>query len=135
MTPHTDTMKLASVRLVTNELDRLASFYELLTAVPATRLTPDFAEIRLDGAILAIGTERTIRQFNAGAAIAAANRSAIIELQVADVDAVRSRLGDAAIEHVMPPTNMPWGNRSMLLRDPDGTLVNVFSRAVPARGA
>jgi hypothetical protein len=36
---------------------------------------------------------------------------------------------------VMPPTNMPWGNRSMLLRDPDGTLVNVFSRAVLARGA
>ena len=135
MTPRTDTMKLASVRLVTNELDRLASFYELLTAVAATRLTPDFAEIRLDGAILAIGTERTIQQFNASAASAAANRSAIIELQVADVDAVRSRLGDAPIEHVMPPTNMPWGNRSMLLRDPDGTLVNVFSRAVVASGA
>ena len=129
MTSPTDAMRLASVRLVTNEIDRLASFYELLTGVSATRLTPDFAEIRLDGAIIAIGTERTIRQFNAGAAIAAANRSAIIEFQVADVDAVRARLGDAPIEHVMPPTTMPWGNRSMLLRDPDGTLVNVFSRA------
>lgn len=134
MTTRTDSMKFASVRLVTNELDRLASFYELLTGVSATRLTPDFAEIRLDGAIVAIGTERTIRQFNAGAATAAANCSAIIEFQVADVDAVRSRLGDAPIEQVMPPTTMPWGNRSMLLRDPDGTLVNVFSRPSPAQG-
>ena len=23
---------------------------------------------------------------------------------------------------------MPWGNRSLLLRDPDGNLVNIFSR-------
>lgn len=128
MTDRTDTMTFASVRLVTNEIDRLIPFYERLTAVAANRFSPDFAEIRLQGVVLAIGTERTIRQFNAGAAIAAANRSAILEFQVADVDAVRDRLADAPIEHVMPPTTLPWGNRSMLLRDPDGTLVNVFSR-------
>jgi len=29
---------------------------------------------------------------------------------------------------VMPTTLMPWGNRSLLLRDPDGNLVNIFSR-------
>jgi hypothetical protein len=27
---------------------------------------------------------------------------------------------------------MPWGNRSLLLRDPDGNLVNLFSPATPA---
>jgi len=31
----------------------------------------------------------------------------------------------------MPPTTQPWGNRSMVFRDPGGNLVNVFSR--PAR--
>jgi catechol 2,3-dioxygenase-like lactoylglutathione lyase family enzyme len=126
--PGKTTIKLASVRLVTNELDRLAAFYTMITGVPATRLTPEFAEIRLEGAIIAIGTERTIKQFNAGAAIAAANRSAIVEFQVDDTDGVRDRLGDAPIDYVMQPTDMPWGNRSMLLRDPDGTLVNIFSK-------
>jgi uncharacterized glyoxalase superfamily protein PhnB len=29
---------------------------------------------------------------------------------------------------VMPPTTQPWGNRSMMFRDPAGHLVNVFSR-------
>ncbi|HVZ33203.1 MAG TPA: VOC family protein [Polyangiaceae bacterium] len=125
------TMKLASIRLITNDLERLVSFYELITSVAATRLAPEFAEVRLETAVLAIGTERTVKLFNAGAAVAAANRSAIIEFQVEDVDAVRARWGDAPIEYVMPATDMPWGNRSLLLRDPDGTLVNVFSRPKP----
>lgn len=120
-------MKLASVRLVTHDLDRLAGFYAMLTEVPATRLTPDFAEIRLDGAVLALSTERPIQLFNAGAAIAAANRSAIFEFQVDGVDALYQRLG-STVECVMPPSDMPWGNRSLLLRDPDGNLVNVFSK-------
>ena len=123
-------MKLASVRLVTNHLDRLASFYSMLTGVAATRMHPEFAEIRLDGATLAISTELPIQQFNAGAAIAAANRSVIFEFQVDDVDGVHNSLsGD--VECVMGPTDMPWGNRSMLLRDPDGNLVNIFSKPVP----
>jgi len=29
---------------------------------------------------------------------------------------------------VLPPSTMPWGNRSTLFRDPDGNLVNLFSR-------
>jgi len=31
-------------------------------------------------------------------------------------------------EIVLEPTDMPWGNRSMMLRDPDGGLVNFFAR-------
>jgi hypothetical protein len=27
---------------------------------------------------------------------------------------------------------MPWGNRSMLVRDPDGSLVNFFTPVTPA---
>ncbi|MEO8900740.1 MAG: VOC family protein [Polyangiaceae bacterium] len=122
-------MKLASIRLVTNDVDRLTSFYALVTGTAGTHLAPEFAEIRLDGALVAISGQRLIEQFNAGAAIAAANRSALLEFQVDDVDAVRARLGDA-LDYVMEPTNMPWGNRSMLLRDPDGNLVNIFSKAV-----
>ena len=39
-------MKLASVRLVTNNLDSLVSFYTMLTGAAAARLAEDFAEIR-----------------------------------------------------------------------------------------
>ncbi|MBE1470623.1 hypothetical protein H4W33_009697 [Kibdelosporangium phytohabitans] len=29
---------------------------------------------------------------------------------------------------VTEPTTMPWGNRALLVRDPDGNLVNFFAR-------
>jgi hypothetical protein len=31
----------------------------------------------------------------------------------------------------LEPTDMPWGNRSVILRDPDGGLVNLFSPITP----
>ncbi|MEY9952457.1 hypothetical protein [Leifsonia sp. EB34] len=31
----------------------------------------------------------------------------------------------------MEPTTLPWGNRSMLFRDPDGTVVNFFTPVTP----
>lgn len=121
-------MKLASVRLVTHDIDRLIAFYTELTGTAAVRLAPAFAEIRAEGAVLAISSEQLVKQFNAGAAVAGANRSAIVEFQVDDVDAVLARLVSAKADVAMPPSDMPWGNRSMLLRDPDGNVVNVFAR-------
>ena len=125
-------MKFASVRLVTADLDRLIAFYARLTSAQPVRLAPTFAEVRLPGgAVLALSTEDMIKQFNAGAAVAASNRSAIIEFEVDDVDAEHQRLGDS-VAYAMPPTTMPWGNRSMLLRDPDGNVVNLFARPTAA---
>jgi uncharacterized glyoxalase superfamily protein PhnB len=121
-------MQFASVRLVTADLDRLVSFYESLTGVEPTRPAPVFAEFRLGGASLAISDESLIRQFNAGAAVAASNRSAMIEFQVDDVDALHEEAKSLDADIVMPPSDMPWGNRSMLLRDPDGNVVNIFVR-------
>ncbi|MGO2113313.1 MAG: hypothetical protein ACTH31_17055 [Pseudoclavibacter sp.] len=36
-------------------------------------------------------------------------------------------LRDVVDVFVNEPTDMPWGNRSLLVRDPDGTLVNFFT--------
>ncbi len=120
-------MKFASVRIATNQFEALVAFYARLSGTEPVRLAPEFAELRLPGgAVLAISAESLIRQFNHGAAVAASNRSAILEFEVDDVDAVRTALAD--VELVMAPAVMPWGNRAMLLRDPDGNLVNVFSR-------
>lgn len=121
-------MKFASIRVVTPDLERLITFYQRLSGIEAVRLADGFAELRFDGATLAVSSEHLIKLFNAGAAIAAANQSAILEFEVADVDAVCERMHAFGTNIVMPTTLMPWGNRSLLLRDPDGNLVNVFSR-------
>lgn len=124
-------MKLASVRLVTNDLTALTTFYSALTGTePVTPFGPDdYAELHTEGAIIAIVTLAGVKRFNNAAAEAAANRSVILEFQVDDVDAERTRLGDRITDWVQEPTTQPWGNRSMLFRDPDGNLINVYSSA------
>jgi catechol 2,3-dioxygenase-like lactoylglutathione lyase family enzyme len=55
----------------------------------------------------------------------------MLEFQVDDVDAEYARLNQLdqlKIDFVLAPTTLPWGNRSIYFRDPDGNLVNFFSR-------
>jgi uncharacterized glyoxalase superfamily protein PhnB len=65
--------------------------------------------------------------FAAGSARPADNHTAIIEFRVADVDKEYERLQGLVPDFVQAPTTMPWGNRSLLFRDPDGNLVNFFT--------
>jgi len=62
----------------------------------------------------------------------AANHSVIIEFLVDDVDRVHQNLAGLVTDFVNEPTTMPWGNRSLLFRDPDGNLVNFFTPVTPA---
>ena len=125
-------MKFASIRVVTSDVDALKRFYAGLTGIAPIDLAPGFAEIRLEGCTIAISSEDIINKVNHGCIVPRSNRSSMIELQVDDVDAVRARVSEAGLsEIVQPPTVMPWGNCSMLLRDPDGAIVNIFSRLGP----
>lgn len=120
-------MPFASIRIITEDVDRLAAFYERVTGLTAERPAPVFAQFSGQGATLAIAAPATVAML--GDAIApAANRSVVVEFEVADVDAEFARLEPGLDDVVLRPTTMPWGNRSALFRDPDGNLVNLFSR-------
>lgn len=123
-------MDFASIRIITADVDRLAAFYELVTGTEAVRPAPVFAEIRTGAAVLAIGSTATVAMLGAAAPTPGANSSVIVEFLVDDVDVGFQRLKPALTEVVLEPTTMPWGNRSALFRDPDGNLVNLFSRPV-----
>ena len=122
-------MNFVSTRIITADVKRLVAFYETATGIKLTLYTEDFAELVTEAGTLAIGSTRTLQLFGGDhVASPAANRTAIIEFRVADVDAEYRRL-DGLIEAalVQAPTTMPWGNRSLLFRDPDGNLVNFFT--------
>jgi uncharacterized glyoxalase superfamily protein PhnB len=61
-----------------------------------------------------------------------ANRSLVLDFEVENVDAHHARLKGSISEWVLAPTDMPWGNRAMLFRDPDGNLINFFSQPASA---
>ncbi|HEY1920811.1 MAG TPA: VOC family protein [Streptosporangiaceae bacterium] len=125
-------MDLVSIRIITGDVARLVSFYEKATGAQADWATEDFAEIATTHATLAIGSTRTVPLFAPGSAQPASNRSVIIEFLVDDVDAAYQSLAGCVDDFVNEPTTMPWGNRSLLFRDPDGNLVNFFTPVTPA---
>ncbi|MEU6819030.1 VOC family protein [Streptomyces atriruber] len=128
----TDTANFVSVRIITGDVARLVEFYEKATGAQAAWATEDFAELRTPTATLAIAGTRTVPLFAPGSARPADNHSVIIEYLVDDVDRVHENLSGWVTDFVSGPTTMPWGNRSLLLRDPDGNLVNFFTPVTPA---
>jgi predicted enzyme related to lactoylglutathione lyase len=121
-------MNLVSVRIITNNVESLVNFYEQVTGITAVQYTPDFAELKTSTATLAIGSTRTLQFFGGLEVAQAENHSAIIEFRVDDVEQVYERLIDLLQTFlVQKPTTMPLGNKSLLFRDPDGNLINLFT--------
>jgi predicted enzyme related to lactoylglutathione lyase len=123
-------MDFASIRMISDELERVVSFYEQVTGVPAVWPAPVFAEVHLPSCTIAFGHTQTAQLFN-NSARPADNHTVIIEFLVDDVDKEFERLTTFVSEWVQQPTTMPWGNRSILFRDPDGNLVNLFTPVTP----
>ncbi len=119
-------MKFVSNRIITGDV-RSPVFYEMVTEASAIWGNELFAEIPTPVGTLAIGSDKTVPLFGQGSAESAANRSAIVEFIVDDVDAEYERLRERLAEVVTTPKTMPWGNRALLFRDPDGNLVNLFT--------
>ncbi|KRQ26877.1 MULTISPECIES: VOC family protein [Mycobacteroides] len=120
-------MRFVSTRIITADVGRLVTFYEMVTEAVAVWGNELFAEIPTPVGTLAIGSEKTVPLFGQGSAEPAANRTAILEFIVDDVDAEFARLREQLADVVTEPTTMPWGNRALLFRDPDGNLVNLFT--------
>ncbi|MEU3074428.1 VOC family protein [Streptomyces laurentii] len=125
-------MDFVSIRVITGDVARLVAFYERATGVRAAWATEDFAELRTATAALAIAGTRTVPLFAPGSARPAENHSVITEFLVDDVDRVHRDLAGFVTDVVAEPATMPWGNRSLLVRDPDGHLVNFFTPVTPA---
>jgi predicted enzyme related to lactoylglutathione lyase len=122
-------MKLACARLVTRDVAGLAEFYrEILRVEPIG--SECYVELPTASGTLAISSKDSVDIFNAAAAEPAANRSVILDFEVQNVDQERDRLHDLLGEFVLEPTDQPWGTRSMLFRDPDGNLINFFSKSL-----
>ncbi|MFJ9381630.1 VOC family protein [Streptomyces sp. NPDC101455] len=128
------TVQLASIRLITEDVPRLVRFYEILTGATPQYLTEDFVELVTPSATLAVSGSARVAFITTDTPRGGANNSAIVEFLVDDTSAVYGRLaaecGDE-LDVVQPPTMMPWGNLSALIRDPDGSLVNLYTPVTP----
>ncbi len=120
-------MNFVSIRIITADIKRLARFYEQITGISVTMYSEDFGELKTPACTLAIGSTRTLQLFGGDVARPADNHTAIIEFRVDDLDKEYHRLKQVISEFVQEPVTQPWGNRSLMFRDPDGNLINFFT--------
>lgn len=130
----TNTVRLASVRVITRDVPRAVAFYEALTGATPNFLTEDFVELVTPSATLAVSDARRVPLIADDSPGAGANDGSIVEFWVDDAEALFASLqatyGDE-LDVVQAPTMMPWGNVSILIRDPDGVLINLYTPATP----
>ena len=125
-------MELVQSRIVTDDVERLAAFYARLIGVPVA-LNDYYVEIQAGPASLGFSRRRFTEYPASGCpSLAASGRrrhcDIILDFLAEDVDAEYPRIAALGADVVMPPATQPWGNRSMIFRDPAGNPVNVFSR-------
>ena len=125
-------MELVQSRIVTDDVARLAGFYARLLGVPVT-LNDYYVELQAGPASVGFSRRRftEYRDDDGREAVAAGRRrqdEVILDFLVDDADAEYPRIAALGVEWVLLPATQPWGNRSMIFRDPAANLVNVFSR-------
>ena len=116
-------MELAQSRIVTDDVARLAGFYARLLGVPVT-LNDYYVELQAGPASVGFSRRRFTEYLDDDG-----QDQVILDFLVDDVDAEYPRIAALGVEWVLLPATQPWGNRSMIFRDPAGHLVNVFSRS------
>lgn len=126
-------MKLVQSRVVTDDVAGMAAFYARLIGTSVV-LNDYYVEVPTGALSVGFSKCRFTECSGAGDADRRVVPSGvmILDFRVDDVDSELGRIDQLGVEWVLKPTTQPWGNRSMVFRDPEGNLVNVYS---PTEGA
>jgi uncharacterized glyoxalase superfamily protein PhnB len=123
-------MQLVQSRVVTEDVEGMADFYASLIGVEVV-LNDYYVEVPTGA--MSVGFSRCrFTEFDSGSKTEGLPPpgTVVLDFLVEDVDGEFDRVNRLGVEWVLPPTTQPWGSRSMVLRDPEGNLVSVFSRRV-----
>jgi uncharacterized glyoxalase superfamily protein PhnB len=129
-------MELVQGRIVTDDVAGLAAFYAGL--VQAEVVLNDYY-VEVPTGAMSVGFSRRhfteYREDQTACPACPQHRAQIIlDFRAGDVDAEYQRIAGLGVDWVTLPATQPWGNRSMIFRDPEGNLINVFSPSGAAPG-
>jgi predicted enzyme related to lactoylglutathione lyase len=121
-------VELVQSRIVTRDVERLAWFYAELLNVD-TVVNGYYVEVPTTGQRVGISRVRfsDFEEQTCGSPKEVAAGEVILDFAANDIDAEFRRIEALGVHWVMRPTLQPWGRRSMMFRDPEEHLINVFS--------
>jgi len=120
-------MKFTGICLVTEDLPALVRFYTEILGCQAVG-DEHHAEFDFNGSSLAIFTRPGMEEMAPGSMQGAGYGSFTIGFEVEDVDVQYERLKTFGVTFVKLAASYPWGTRSVWFRDPDGNIVDFYSR-------
>ena len=129
-------MELVQARIVTDDVARLAAFYAGLARAEVV-LNDYYVEVPTGAMSVGFSRRRftEYREDQAAQSGCPQQRAEIIlDFRAGDVDGEYQRIAALGAGWVTPPATQPWGNRSMIFKDPEGNLINVFSPGKAAPG-
>lgn len=127
-------MRVAEVRLLVNDVTACFAFYRDVMGFPVTAGdgTDVYAAFDVSGTAVALFSRElqaaAIGTLNTNDVTGGLDRAALV-LEVGNVDAAMRDLSDRGATFVAGPTDQPgWGGRVAHLRDPDGTLIELYQQ-------
>jgi lactoylglutathione lyase len=120
------------VNLYTRDIEAALSFYRDLLGFAETFRTPtegvpEHVELRLNGFTVGLGTVEAARRVH-GVVAAPGSLAMVLVVWTDDVDKDYAELVAAGVPVLQSPHNTGNDNRSALLRDPDGNLVEIVAK-------
>ena len=121
-------MKLTHCCIITENIQELAEFYKEALQIKPQIYGEDYVEFPTEGGVLSLFNYEAHEALAKGSVQPASNRCVELEFNVENVEDDYVRLQKFGAEIVKPLTTQPWGNKSFYFRDPDGNLINFYTR-------
>jgi lactoylglutathione lyase len=121
------TPTLAYAILFAADLERSIRFYRDVLGMSLRFSTESYAEFETEGAKFALYARAHLPELIGQEAPAdrAPWPQGEIAFFVEDPDAEHDRLRDAGVAILAPPTDRPWGERTLHVSDPDGNVIEL----------
>jgi catechol 2,3-dioxygenase-like lactoylglutathione lyase family enzyme len=120
-------MNFTGICLVTENVPRLVRFYTKILGCHAEG-DDTHSEFTVGGLSLAIFTRQGMEEMAPGSMQGAGCGNVTLGFEVDNVDAEYERLKALGVAFVKLPATYPWGARSVWFRDPDGNIIDFYSR-------
>ena len=121
-------MRVNSVCIVTEDVKRLETFYKDVLKREASLSTEQYVEFNIDGMIISFYDLVAYNDLADAPVNSIKESHSFIEIEVEDVHKEYEDLKRMNVKFAKKITTQPWGITSTYFYDPDGNLINFFTR-------